>query len=106
MELCNKSNIKVNTVTSLIAQIATILQGLFLPRLMLVYFGSGVNGLVSSISQFLNFFSIVEGGVIGVILVALYGPVANRDEINVSNYSKFDLVESFTYFKEYLMKEI
>ena len=78
------TNIKINTITSLIMQITTIVSGLVLPRLLLSTFGSDINGLTSSISQFLNFFSVLEGGISGVVLAALYGPVANRDDHKIS----------------------
>lgn len=73
-------NIKKNSITSVCVQIGAIAQGLIIPRLLLENFGSDINGLISSISQFLNFFSIIEGGVIGVILASLYLPVASKDE--------------------------
>lgn len=78
------TNLKINTVTSLLMQITTIISGLVLPRLLLSTFGSDVNGLTSSISQFLNFFSVLEGGISGVVLAALYGPVAAKDDYRIS----------------------
>lgn len=78
------TNIKINSISSLILQIATILQGLILPRLILSTFGSNINGLVSSINQFLSFFSVLEGGITGVLLAALYGPVAKRNNKKIS----------------------
>lgn len=73
------NNIKINAITSVFVQLGSIFQGLVIPRLLLATFGSDVNGLVSSISQFLNFFTIIEGGIIGVILASLYLPVTNKD---------------------------
>lgn len=73
------NNIKINAITSVCVQFGSIIQGLVIPRVLLAAFGSAVNGLVSSISQFLNFFTIIEGGVIGVILASLYLPVTSKD---------------------------
>lgn len=78
------TNIKINTITSLLLQITAIITGLVLPRLLLSTFGSDVNGLNSSISQFLNFFSVLEGGISGVVLAALYGPIASKDQYKIS----------------------
>ena len=78
------TNLRINTVTSLVMQMSSIVSGLILPRLLLSTFGSDVNGLTSSISQFLNFFSVFEGGISGVVLAALYGPVANRENQKIS----------------------
>lgn len=78
------TNIKINTITSLLLQMTAIITGLVLPRLLLSTFGSDINGLNSSISQFLNFFSVLEGGISGVVLAALYGPIANKDKYKTS----------------------
>lgn len=74
------NNLKINSITSFALQIVTVLQGLIIPRLILITFGSDVNGLVSSINQFLNFFSVLEGGISGVILAALYKPLVKNDK--------------------------
>lgn len=80
MKNLKRNNIIINAITSICVQAGAIIQGLVIPRILLSYFGSSINGLTSSISQFLNFFSIIEGGVIGVILANLYSPVTNKDE--------------------------
>ena len=69
-------------------QIVTILNGFIVPRLILSYFGSEVNGLVSSISQFLNYITLLEGGVSGVIMASLYKPLAEQNEKKVSGIIK------------------
>lgn len=72
-------NNKKNLVSSLVFQGATILQGLILPRLIIGAFGSNVNGLISSITQFLSFISLLEGGLGAVVLAELYGPIQKRN---------------------------
>ncbi len=76
-------NNKKNIITSLLLQGVVIIQGLILPRLNLAAFGSEVNGLVSSISQFLSFISLLEGGLGTVVLAELYKPIEERDEERV-----------------------
>lgn len=73
-------NNKKNAISSLVLQLATIVQGLILPKLILGAFGSEVNGLVSSITQFLSFISLLEGGLGAVVLAELYGPIEKNDE--------------------------
>lgn len=77
-------NVKKNIITSLLCQIVTIIYGLLVPRLILGAFGSEVNGLVSSISQFLNYITLLEGGLSGVIMAALYKHLAEKDSMRVS----------------------
>lgn len=78
------NNIRINTISSLSLQMSSLISGLLLPRLILATFGSDINGLTSSISQFLNFFSVFEGGISGVVLAALYGPSATNDNKKIS----------------------
>lgn len=68
-----------NIITSLVLQLVTVVSGLILPRLFILTFGSDANGLVSSITQFLSYISLLEGGVGGVITAALYRPLLNND---------------------------
>lgn len=74
----------VNVVSGLILQIMTIISGFIIPRIILSYFGSEVNGLVSSINQFLSYIALIEGGVTGVIAANLYKPLVENDLKKVS----------------------
>ena len=56
-----------NTGTALLSQLVTLISGFILPRLIIGQYGSEVNGLVSSITQFLAFFSMMEMGVGAVV---------------------------------------
>ena len=73
-----------NTVSSLIFQLTTIICGFILPRLILNAFGSEVNGLVNSIAQFLGVISFLELGVGAVVQSALYKPLAEKNQEDVS----------------------
>lgn len=79
-----KTKLLLNTGSAVVNQLITLVCGLILPRLIISYYGSEVNGLVSSITQFLAFFSLMEMGVGGVVRAALYKPLAekNTDRIN------------------------
>ena len=73
-----------NTASSLLFQLTTIICGFILPRLILQYYGSDVNGLVSSITQFLQIIDFLELGVGAVVQSSLYKPLANKNEIETS----------------------
>lgn len=77
-----------NALTSLSLQIVTIISGFIIPRLILQTFGSEVNGLVSSINQFLNYISLLEGGVSSVIMANLYKPLIDKDMNKLSSVIK------------------
>lgn len=73
-----------NTEASSIAQVTSLVCGFILPRLFLHHFGSEVNGLVNSISQFLSVISFLELGVGAVVESSLYRPLAEKDTQQIS----------------------
>lgn len=79
-----KSKLAINTVVSIIYQITVIICGFVLPRAILGTYGSEVNGLVNSITQFLSIVSLMELGVGAVVSSTLYGPLANKNWDKVS----------------------
>lgn len=78
----------INIIASFALQLTTALCGLIVPRLIIGTFGSGVNGLGSSISQFLHFIVLLEAGVGGVMRAALYKPLADKDIDSISSIIK------------------
>ena len=52
-----------NIVCSLLLQVVVFAKGMILPRIIIPIYGSDVNGLVSSIAQFLSYISLLEAGV-------------------------------------------
>lgn len=82
--MTRKKKMLLNTSVSLAYQIITMVCGFILPRLILSYFGSEINGLVSSITQFLSFISLAECGVGAVVQSALYKPLAEKDHDEIS----------------------
>ena len=68
-----------NSITSLVGQIASVICGFVLTRLILGRYGSETNGLVASITQFLGFISFLELGIGAVVKSALYKPLAEGD---------------------------
>lgn len=64
-----------NTFYSLFLQVVVILSSFIIPKLILVFYGSEVNGLVNSITQFLQIIAFLELGVGAVVQSALYKPL-------------------------------
>ena len=83
-----KKKTYLNIFCSTMAQLVTIISGLIVPRLLLGTFGSEANGLISSLTQFLNYISLVEGGLGSVVLAALYLPLAKKDDKKLSSILK------------------
>lgn len=77
-----------NIITSLLQQIVTVICGLIVPRAIIGSFGSSVNGLISSITQFLSYITLLEAGIGPVIKSALYKPIANKDKTQIEKILK------------------
>lgn len=74
----------INIILSLTLQVVTIVSGFIIPRLLLKTFGSEVNGLISSLNQFLNYITLFEGGLGAVILASLYKPLSENNTKKIS----------------------
>lgn len=82
--MTRKQKLRLNTAMSLLNQVVSIVCGFILPRYILLYFGSDVNGLVSSVSQLLGLISLCELGVGAVVQSALYKPLAEGNLLSTS----------------------
>lgn len=82
--MTRKQKLLLNSTMSLTHQGIALICGFILPRIFLITYGSAVNGLVASISQFLGFISFCELGVGAVVQSALYKPLAEKNAEEIS----------------------
>lgn len=78
----------LNILSSFALQIISVICGFIAPRLIIETFGSSVNGVIASISQFLGYIVLLEAGVGGVVRAALYKPLATNDVYAISGIVK------------------
>lgn len=73
-----------NMTANLLLQVIVFLSGIILPRFILEAYGSSVNGMITSVNQFLTYLGLAEAGVGTATVVALYNPLALKrtDEVN------------------------
>lgn len=81
-------NALYNISTNLILQLIVIIYGFVVPKIIINSFGSSVNGLVSSITQFLGYIALLESGFGPVVKAALYKPIAKKNKKEISNILK------------------
>ena len=74
-----KKEVTYTIIGNLTLQVVTAICGFILPPLIISTFSSSVNGMVASISQFITYLNIVEVGVGGAAISALYKPLALND---------------------------
>jgi hypothetical protein len=73
-----------NSATTLLYQGVLLIVGFITPRIMLSYYGSDINGLVSSLAQFVSYFTLVEAGISSATVYSLYKPLAENDHHGIS----------------------
>ena len=74
----------LNVATSIASEFISLACGLILPRLILSNYGSAYNGITQSISQFISYISLMKAGIGGATAVALYKPLAEKDNRKIS----------------------
>ena len=79
-----KRNIFLSAVMGLTEEFVAIISGFILPRMILSYFGSDYNGIISSVTQFIGCISLLKSGIGMATKAALYKPLyeKNQEKIN------------------------
>ena len=79
-----KAQLFFTVASNLFLQFVTMVSGFIAPALVISTFGSAVNGLVSSINNFISWLNLLEAGIGGASIAALYAPLARRDFAKIS----------------------
>ena len=74
-----------NSASTFLYQIILLLSGFITPRIMLSFYGSQINGLVSSVAQFVSYISLVQAGLSAATIYSLYKPLADNDRDEISS---------------------
>lgn len=82
--MSRRKKLLLNTGTGFLKQVIVVICGFILPRYMILYYGSAVNGVVSSIANYLSFISLLDMGVGAVVQANLYKPLAEGDRDQIS----------------------
>lgn len=93
----NKKKKSINIfITGLISQVVILLLGIVIPKLLIVSYGSEVNGLLSSVKQIFVYVALLEAGIGTAALQAMYEPIAKDDKEKASQI----MVATDRYFKK------
>ncbi len=84
-----------NILSSVGLQVVMLIVNFVVPRLIIKYYGSSMNGLISSITQFLSYITLMESGVGSVVIAKYYKALAEDDNILLSRIFK----ESAVFFR-------
>ena len=85
MDISSRSTrTSLNVISSLLSQIIVVVCGLIVPRCLLKAFGSEVYGATTSITQFLSYIALIEGGIAGVARSELYKPLVENNKNKIA----------------------
>lgn len=79
-----KNRLNSNIIYTFFTQIITIIIGIIIPKLILVNYGSEVNGLFNTVNQIYSYVALLEAGIGGACIQGLYRPIVedNRNKIS------------------------
>jgi hypothetical protein len=83
----NRKNL-YNIIAGLSLQVVAIISGFIVPKIIITNFGSNINGLISSITEFLSYIILLESGFGPVIKSLLYKPIAKNNKNDISRILK------------------
>ena len=80
-----KSKLVKNITTGFGGQFVAIILGLIVPRLLIVSYGSDVNGLLGTITQIFTYMALLEAGIGQAARNLLYKPFQEKNEEEISD---------------------
>lgn len=80
-----RNNVLLNICSNMFLQFVTVVSAFVIPRIILSFFGSEVNGLIGSLTQFLSYINLAEGGIGGIITSSLYKPLVEKNTARISS---------------------
>lgn len=78
----------LNFIAAIIELIVATISSFVVPHYIIKTYGSSVNGLISSITQFLSYIALIESGIGAIGRASLYKPLAEKDTATLSGNAK------------------
>ncbi len=91
-----KKRMTLNVVTNILLKLVTLFYGFLMAKIIISEYGSGTNGLVNSITNFLAYVALLESGFGPVIKSMLYKPIAKDDNETIKKI----LAAAESFFKK------
>lgn len=96
LETSRSSAFMNNALSSLMLQVVNIVVGFIVPHALIGTYGSGINGLVTSLTQFVSYLQLVEAGISSAAVFQLYVPLVGG---NVDETSRVVSAARVFYYK-------
>lgn len=75
-----RKKLSINIIMALLSQVVVTISAFIISHKILGTYGSEANGLLQSVTRFMSFITLLEGGFGGVIKAALYKPLHEKDK--------------------------
>lgn len=95
MNNSRKNKVIKNIVISFLSKFLMFAIGIVIPRLVIVGYGSEINGLLTTVSNIYSYLALIQAGVGTAATQALYKPIAQKDREGISAV----LVATKQYFR-------
>ena len=80
-----KNRVIKNIVFSFLSKFLIFAIGIFIPRLVIVGYGSEMNGLLTTVSNIYSYLALMEAGISSAAVQALYKPITSNDTDSISS---------------------
>lgn len=84
MDKSSRRAILYNMSSQALMQAVIFIAGLLVPRFILLYYGSEINGIATTVSQIINYASLLEAGLGLASIQALYKPLAEKNQEGIN----------------------
>ena len=78
----------LNMLAAIVELVVATVTSFIVPHYIIRAYGSSVNGLISSITQFLSYIALIESGIGAIGRASLYKPLAEKDIATLSGNAK------------------
>ena len=80
----SRSKFIKNIILGFGGQLVIIVLGIIIPKIMIVNYGSDINGLLSTVTQIFTYMALLEAGIGQAARNALYKPISQGDKSGIS----------------------
>ena len=79
-----KKKLTKNIVISFCGQLFVLILGIIIPRVLIINYGSDINGLISTVTQIFTYMALLEAGIGQAARNALFKPIIENDKKEIS----------------------
>ena len=99
----NKKRLSKNLIITFCTYAFLLVANIFVSKIVLVAYGSEINGLLSSVNQVFSYVALLEAGIGAASITAFYKPLADKDQDKVNQVYSASLAYYRNILKWYVL---